>query len=157
MPPKAIEKPAETSPVMPSRAMNIERQGHTRGYWAATAPNGHTIEDAISPGYFVNFVAGAVALRIKDEIEVEDEGMTWRARLCVVGVLPNIKQVRVRLLEHHDFSVAPPPGFRFEWAGSDLWRVYRGQLLIASNCATHDECLAAIENAGAVSVPAPAA
>ncbi|TXH47209.1 MAG: hypothetical protein E6Q97_27625 [Desulfurellales bacterium] len=157
MPPKAIEKPAESAPVMPARGMNIDRQGHTRGYWSARAPNGHTIEDAISPGYFVNFVAGAVSLRLGDEIDIEPEGMEWWARLRVLGVLPNIKQVRVRLLEHHDFTVTPPPGFHFEWAGSDLWRVYRGKLMIASNCATHEECLAAIENAGALSTPAPAA
>lgn len=131
----------------PIKAARIDREGHTRGYWAARVPVDHELTDVFADGYFADLLSLQAPPKHGDEIEIENEGMTWWARCRVLAVVPQIKVIRVVELERHDFSVEPPPGFKFEWAGAqDLWRVRKGATIVATQCFSQHDCMAAIES-----------
>ena len=140
-------KTASTAKKCPIKAARIDREGHVRGYWAAKVPVEHTIDDVFADGYFADLLTLQAPPRHGDEMEIENEGMTWWARVRVLAVVPQLKVIRVVKLEAHDFSVDIPPGFTFEWGGTEvMWRVLKGRNVVATQCFSHHDCLAAIES-----------
>lgn len=137
----------KTGVICPARAMTIDRVGHARGYWAASVPHGHTIEDVSRDDYFQEFTDGPRQIKIRDEIEVEDASLTFYGRLRVLAVFPELKRVVTRLLgEWTTYAETPPPGFSWEWLGdAGLWAVKKGGVVIGHGYATQTACLEAVK------------
>ncbi len=142
-----LKMPAPVQPkTCPIKSMRIDREGHARGYWVARVPLDHTLKDVEAPGYFAPFLGTPAVPKFGDDIEIENLGITWWARLRVMAVVPQIKVIKVVVLEERDFSREAPPGYAFEWGGeSELWRVLKGKVVVAQHCSSHDECIAAID------------
>lgn len=137
----------QTGAICPPKAMFPEKEGKTRGYWAARVPAEHTIADVQRDDYFQNFVEGPMLLRVGDEIEIEPMSMVFYAKLRVLAVFPQLKRVVTRVLgEFYIYEETPPPGFSWEWKGeAGLWAVKKGGVVIGQGYATQTACLEAVK------------
>lgn len=88
-----MSDPVRISP----KALQIDKEGATRGRWYVRVPVEHTLEDVLAPEYFGNASQGQKPLRVPDVIEIEPEDLSWLLEVTVTSVNPVTRRVVTRL------------------------------------------------------------
>lgn len=113
-----------------------------RNHWHVKAEYGHTLADAMDPGYCWNSWS---RIKAGDFIDIAPDNFRWLLRLYVVKVDEDSQGILTRVLEKHDWTDAAAPkvdvvDVTVDWGGPvHKWRVRRGEKVLKPGFAERDE------------------
>lgn len=137
----------------PKSALVLEHESqgvNGRAVWFARVPAEHTIDDVLAPEYFGQLQIQYGGLKAGDVLDIEPENGLWMVRARVMAVVPALQQVKLREMKgfRHEFSVAAPDGYQFQWRGGEVrWAIVRIEdgVTLDGGFDTQDEALARLE------------
>lgn len=115
---------ARKAPVLPSGQRFFQSQHHAHRVHVARPRYGESLDDVLSPGYWIH---QASLMRADDFVEVLPEGMEWYAKLVVIDA--SALSVKVKVLDHKSLvsqavKAEPAGAYKADRVGR-WWRVIR--------------------------------